>query len=70
MGFADLSIADIATEYDLPVETVFALCDRKGVAYKDQTTHLALEDAKAIILHILTPSDAGIAPPVKPTDPF
>lgn len=53
MGFADLSIQDLAAEYDLPVESVFELCDRLGVAYKNQATHLALEDAKAIILHIL-----------------
>jgi hypothetical protein len=56
MGFADLSIADIAAEYDLPTEALFQLCDRLGVAYKNQATHLALEDAKAIILHILAQS--------------
>jgi hypothetical protein len=53
MGFADLSIQDLAVEYDLPVESVFALCDRLKIAYKDASTHLALEDAKAVILHIL-----------------
>lgn len=54
MGFADLSIADIANEYNLSVEAVFRLCDRLGIAYKDQTTNLALEDAKAIISLILS----------------
>ena len=54
MGFADLSIADIAAEYDLPVETVFHLCDRLGVTYKNQQTNLALEDAKTIVSQILS----------------
>ena len=53
MGFADLSIQDIAIEYDLPVKAIFDLCDQLGVAYKNQETHLALEDAKAVILQIL-----------------
>lgn len=53
MGFADLSLAEIATEYDLPVETVFSLCDHLGVSYKNERTNLALEDAKAIISSIL-----------------
>lgn len=54
MGFADLSIADIAAEYNLPVETVFHLCDQLGVTYRNQQTNLALEDAKAIIAYILS----------------
>ena len=54
MGFADLSIADIAAEYNLPVETVFQLCDRLEIAYKNQDTNLALEDAKAILHQILS----------------
>ena len=54
MGFADLSIADIAAEYNLPVTTVFHLCDQLGVTYRNQQTNLALEDAKAIIAHILS----------------
>lgn len=53
MGFADLSIDDIAAEYDLPIETVFHLCERLGVSYKDRQTNLALEDAKAVISAIL-----------------
>ena len=56
MGFADLSIADIAVEYNLSVETVCHLCDRLGIVYKNQQTCLALEDAKAIISHILSGS--------------
>ena len=54
MGFADLSIADIAAEYNLPVSAVFHLCDQLGVIYRNQQTNLALEDAKAIIAQILS----------------
>ncbi len=54
MGFADLSIADIAAEYNLSVKAVFHLCDQLGVTYKNQQTNLALEDAKAVIVQILS----------------
>ncbi|AOY83909.1 translation initiation factor IF-2 [Moorena producens JHB] len=54
MGFADLSIVEIAAEYDLRVEEVFDLCQQLGIAYKNQETHLPLEDAKAVILKILS----------------
>jgi len=40
MGFADLSIAEIAADY-LPVEEVLALCDQLGIAYKTCNTRLA-----------------------------
>ncbi|MBE9202783.1 translation initiation factor IF-2 [Synechocystis salina LEGE 06099] len=53
MGFADLSIQSIATEYDLTVQSVFDLCDQLGITYKNQETNLALEDAKAVIMQIL-----------------
>lgn len=58
MGFADLSIAEIAAEYNLPVEKVFQLCDQLRISYKNQQTCLALEDAKAVISHILSESDS------------
>lgn len=54
MGFADLSIAEIAADYNLPVEDVLALCVQLGIAYKTPQTRLALEDAKAIISQILS----------------
>lgn len=54
MGFADLSIAEIAAEYDLPTQEVCHLCEQLGIAYKTQETRLALEDAKAIISTILS----------------
>jgi hypothetical protein len=53
MGFADLSIADLAAEYNLSVETIFEFCDRLKIAYKNEATCLALEDAKAVIIQIL-----------------
>ncbi|ARV61611.1 hypothetical protein BZZ01_25995 [Nostocales cyanobacterium HT-58-2] len=54
MGFADLSIAEIATDYSVPVEKVLSLCDKLLIAYKNPKTRLALEDAKAIISQILS----------------
>ncbi len=62
MGFADLSITDIAAEYDLTIQAVFDLCDQLGIAYKNQDTNLALEDAKAVIMQILHRSPADSNP--------
>ncbi|NJK40082.1 MAG: translation initiation factor IF-2 [Oscillatoriales cyanobacterium RM2_1_1] len=53
MGFADMSIAEIAEDYSLPVEAVLSLCDQLGIAYKHPQTRLALEDAKAIMSRII-----------------
>ena len=53
MGFAELSIADIAAEYQIEEQQVFELCDRFKIIYKNERTCLALEDAKAIIREIL-----------------
>ena len=52
MGFADLSIAEIAADYSIPVEKLFSLYNQLLIAYKHQKTRLALEDAKAIISQI------------------
>lgn len=57
MGFADLSLVEIAEDYNLPVEDVSNLCDQLGIAYKTPKTRLALEDAKAIILKIMAQRD-------------
>ncbi|KAB8319248.1 hypothetical protein SD81_010150 [Tolypothrix campylonemoides VB511288] len=54
MGFADLSIAEIATDYSVPVEKVLSICDKLLIAYKNPQTRLALEDAKAIISEIVS----------------
>lgn len=59
MGFADLSIAEIAADYNLAVEQVLHLCDRLGIAYKTPQTRLPLEDAKAVILLILSEGEQG-----------
>lgn len=53
MGFADLSITEIAEDYNLPVETVLKLCDQLGIAYQHSQTRLALEDAKALMSYII-----------------
>ncbi len=53
MGFAELSIADIAAEYQIKEQKVFELCDRFKINYKNERTCLALEDAKTIIMEIL-----------------
>lgn len=49
MGFADLSIAEIAEDYNVSVDVVLLLCSELGIAYKHPQTRLALEDAKALI---------------------
>ena len=59
MGFADLSIMEIAADYNLPVESVLNLCDELGIRYKSKQTRLALEDAKAIISKILSQGHSG-----------
>lgn len=62
MGFAELSIADIAAEYHLPIEEVFHLCEQLGIAYKNQETNLALEDAKAVIAKVLSQRQGVVTP--------
>ena len=52
MGFADLSIAEIAEDYKLSVEQVLKICDQLNIRYQDAETKLGLEDVKAIILAV------------------
>ncbi|MGE5657992.1 MAG: translation initiation factor IF-2 N-terminal domain-containing protein [Actinomycetota bacterium] len=52
MGFADLSIAEIAEDYNVPIERVLELCSELGIAYKHPQTRLALEDVKLLIAQI------------------
>ncbi len=59
MGFADLTVAEIAEDFHLQVEDIFCLCDQLGIAYKTPQTRLALEDAKAIIVEIMADKNAG-----------
>ncbi|MGD1807564.1 translation initiation factor IF-2 N-terminal domain-containing protein [Dapis sp. BLCC M126] len=53
MGFADISIQEIAEDFNVHVNEVLHLCDQMGISYKHSQTRLALEDAKAIMSHIL-----------------
>ena len=53
MGFADLSIQEIAEDFNVHVDEVLRLCDQLGISYKHSKTRLALEDAKAIMSHLL-----------------
>lgn len=53
MGFADISIEDLAEDYSLPVAQVIELCDQMVIPYQNQKSNLALEDAKKIILAVL-----------------
>jgi len=50
MGFADLSLEEIAEDYNLPLAIVCQICDRLAIKYQDAKTKLGLEDAKAVIL--------------------
>ena len=53
MGFADISIQEIAEDFNVHVNEVLHLCDDMKISYKDSQTRLALEDAKAIMSHLL-----------------
>jgi hypothetical protein len=61
MGFADISIAEIAADYHLSIEQVFDLCQQLGIAYKTQSTRLPLEDAKAVISTILSQKSQSVS---------
>jgi hypothetical protein len=55
MGFADLSIAEIAADHYIPLEKVLSVSQQPGISSsKRQSARLALEDVKAIISHILS----------------
>ncbi len=58
MGFADLSILEIAEDYRLSPDAVMALCDRLKIRYETPNTRLPLEDAKAVIEHIVQASES------------
>ncbi len=59
MGFADISIADLAEDYHLTTEQVLAWCDQMGIPYRSPQSQLALEDAKRIILAIQAQGTTG-----------
>ena len=53
MGFAELSIADIAAKCNIEERSVFQPSDRFKINYKNEHTCLALQDAKTIIREIM-----------------
>lgn len=55
MGFADLSITELATDYNVSPEEILHLCNKLGISYRSTATRLPLEDAKAIILALTAP---------------
>lgn len=57
MGFADLSVADIAEDDHLSVEEVLHLCDRLKIADSNAQTRLALEEVKAMISEMTLKGD-------------
>lgn len=52
MGFTNLLIAEMATDYRNTVERVFSLYNQLEIAHKRQKTNLALHNEKAILTHI------------------
>lgn len=55
MGFADLSITELAIDYKVSTDEIFRLCAKLGIKYKSPATRLPLEDVKAVILALTTP---------------
>ncbi len=53
MGFADISIQEIAEDFNVHVDEVLRLCDQMKIYYQHSQTRLALEDAKAIMFHLV-----------------
>lgn len=66
MGFADISIADIAEQYQVSPEAVCTLCQQLGIPYQNQHSNLALEDAKAVMLVFI---EQQKQPPSSPQSP-
>ncbi|MBC7882318.1 MAG: translation initiation factor IF-2 [Anaerolineae bacterium] len=52
MGFADISIRELAEDCQLSVEKIQELCRSLGIAVRDGDTYLALEDVKRILLTV------------------
>ncbi len=55
MGFADLSITELAADYKVSPEEILRLCTKLGISYRSPATRLPLEDVKAIILALTVP---------------
>jgi hypothetical protein len=52
MGFADISIRELAEDCEMSVEKIQELCRSLGIAFRDGETYLALEDVKRILLTV------------------
>ncbi|WP_287128909.1 hypothetical protein [Candidatus Cyanaurora vandensis] len=61
VGFADISIVDLAEDYQLTVAEVLRWCDHYDIPYRSPESLLALEDAKKIILAVQAPFSGDIA---------
>ena len=59
MGFADITIAELAEDYQLDVTAVVTMCEELGIPFEDEDSFLALEDAKKIILAARAQQQAG-----------
>ena len=57
MGFADLSITELAADYKVSPEEILRLCTKLGISYQSPATRLPLEDVKAVILALTVPLD-------------
>ena len=57
MGFADVSITELAVDYKVSPEEILRLCTKLGISYRSTATRLPLEDVKAVILALTTPLD-------------
>ncbi|WP_017327283.1 hypothetical protein [Synechococcus sp. PCC 7336] len=64
MGFADITIAELAEDYQLDVDEVVEMCRTFGIPFETPASFLALEDAKRIILAVRSPRTASIQQPL------
>lgn len=67
MGFADLSITELAADYKVSPEEILRLCTKLGISYRSPATRLPLEDVKALILALTAPLDTPRDAPDKLT---
>ncbi len=54
MGFADVTVRELAGDYALDLQVVLTLCQELGIPHCDADSFLALEDAKRIVIRVQT----------------
>ncbi len=54
MGFADVTVRELASDYALDLPAVLKLCRELGIPHRDADSFLALEDAKRILTVVQT----------------